>query len=243
MNDFAPPDDEPCQPYKPRSLPRSLIRRVDQLAIDEYGIPGILLMENAGRGCADVIEALGIHGPVVICCGRGNNGADGFVIARHLEARGHDVQVIIACDPEQIRGDAAVQFEIARKANLRMASMPQPFQAEWLQDQIRQADWIVDAVLGTGAQGALRPPLDRTMRILNASSAKKFAVDLPSGLDADTGEPAPDTFRADYTGTFVARKKGFDRPTAQMYLGTVHVLEIGVPGELLRRIFQQAAGG
>ncbi|HJQ81070.1 MAG TPA: NAD(P)H-hydrate epimerase, partial [Lacipirellulaceae bacterium] len=95
-----------------RLLTREQSRELDRRATDEYGIPSIVLMENAGRGCVDVLERLGIDGPVAILCGKGNNAGDGFVIARHLEIRGHECRVILLCPPNELRGDAAANFAI-----------------------------------------------------------------------------------------------------------------------------------
>lgn len=211
-------------------------RRIDELAIREYGMTGLVLMENAGRGCADLLERLGIAGPVVICCGKGNNAGDGFVIARHLELRGHTVKVLLWSDPERLRGDAAANFEILRRAQTPLVVCPTQTNPAWIREQLTGADWIVDALLGTGTTGQPRPPLDIVIDAVNQSSAKKLAVDLPSGLDADRGQPSDHTIRADHTATFVAPKTGFSAPQAQKFLGRVHVLDIGVPRKLLEEI-------
>src|SRR5688572_11185938 len=93
-------------------LSREQVRNVDLRAVEDYKMPSVLLMENAGRGAVDVLEAEGIGGPIVICAGKGNNGGDGFVMARHLENRGRDVRVLVFCDPETLQGDAAINFQI-----------------------------------------------------------------------------------------------------------------------------------
>ena len=103
-------------------LTREQCREIDRRAIEEYGISGLVLMENAGRGCVDVLERLGIDGPVVILCGKGNNAGDGFVIARHLEIRGHDCRVLLLCPPTELRGDAATNFAILQKTNVSRSS-------------------------------------------------------------------------------------------------------------------------
>jgi NAD(P)H-hydrate epimerase len=104
---------------------------------------------------------------------------------------------------------------------------------------LARAEWIVDALLGTGASGQPRPPMDEAIRAMNASPAKRLGVDLPSGLDCDTGIPAEPTIRANHTCTFVAPKLGFDNPQAATYLGQVHVVDIGVP----RRVIADVVGG
>lgn len=209
------------------SLTREQVRSIDRKAIDDYGMSGPVLMENAGRGCADKLCELGIRGTVVIVCGKGNNGGDGFVIARHLDARGYDVRVVLIAESEELRGDAAANYSVLKQAGFPI------FGAECLKEELLSADWIVDALLGTGASGDPRPPLSDAIKQLNASSARKLAVDLPSGLDCDTGVPGNPTFRADHTCTFVAPKVGFANPAAKEYLGTVSVHDIGVPRKLL----------
>jgi NAD(P)H-hydrate epimerase len=208
-------------------LAREQVRSVDRRAIEEYGMSGLVLMENAGRGCADKLCELGIVGRVVIVCGQGNNGGDGFVIARHLDARGYDIRVVLVATTTELRGDAAVNYGVLKRAGFPMADVSD------LSDELAGADWIVDALLGTGATGDPRQPMASAIEKLNASGARKLAIDLPSGLDCDTGIPGTPTFRADHTCTFVAPKVGFANPAAKEFLGTVSVHDIGVPRKLL----------
>lgn len=214
-------------------LSRRESQLVDRRAVEEYGMLGLVLMENAGRGCADQLCALGIRGPVVICCGRGNNAGDGFVIARHLDLRGFAVRVLVWGRPADFRGDAAHNLQILEKSGIPLEYGRDPVDRDRLAESPAGADWLVDALLGTGAQGEPRPPLDVVIDVLNASPGRKMAIDLPSGLDCDTGVPAKHTFRADHTCTFVAPKLGFRAETARPYLGEVHVLDIGVPRKLV----------
>ncbi|MCE5302461.1 MAG: NAD(P)H-hydrate epimerase [Planctomycetaceae bacterium] len=211
-------------------------RRVDELAQADYGFSGLVLMENAGRGLADVLCQLGIAGPVCICCGKGNNAGDGFVLARHLNLRGYAASVGLWADPDELTGDAAANYRILTKTKVSIepfAGLPDA--ARWT-DWLAPAAWIVDALLGTGAHGEPRPPLDAVIDRLNAAAAPKLAVDLPSGLDCDTGRPAWHTVRAVETCTFGASKIGFAEPSAAPYLGRVRVLDIGVPPDLLDRV-------
>ena len=215
-------------------LTRDQCRELDRRAIDEYGISGLVLMENAGRGLVDVLERLGIAGPVVILCGKGNNAGDGFVIARHLEIRGHACKVLLLCPPTELTGDAAANFAILEKTNVPIVETPDELDAHG-----RGADWIVDAMLGTGARGEPRPPFDAAIAWMNAQPAKKLAVDVPSGLDCDTGQPAVHTVRADHTCTFAAMKIGFTQPAARELTGTVHVCDIGTPLRLVEDMVRQ----
>ncbi|MCC7474314.1 MAG: NAD(P)H-hydrate epimerase [Pirellulales bacterium] len=235
---------------EPLALSRRQSREADRLAIERYGFSGLVLMENAGRGCVDVLERLGIGGTVVIVCGKGNNAGDGFVMARHLAIRGYACNVLLASPPEELQGDAATNFAILRHCGIpiasvfeRFAELPEPgatrrggsFVPPTLDSS---AAWIVDALLGTGALGEPRPPFDAVIDWINTHSlaARVLAVDLPSGLDCDTGQPALHTVRADHTCTFGAAKIGFQQPAAKRYLGIVHVCDIGLP----QRLFEAA---
>lgn len=223
----------------PLVFTRQQSRLVDQWAIQELGFSGLVLMENAGRGVADVLCRLCTGGPVAICCGKGNNAGDGFVIARHLNLRGRSVRVLLWANPEELTGDAATNFAILTKTDVAIEVFRQTHDSDRLAKLLADAAWIVDALLGTGARGEPRPPFDAVIDQINASVAPKLAVDLPSGLDCDTGEPSRHTVRAVETCTFVAAKTGFASPAATPYLGRVHVLDIGVPPTLLQRIQQQ----
>jgi NAD(P)H-hydrate epimerase len=223
-------------------LTREQCRDLDRRATSEFGIPSIVLMENAGRGCVDVLERLGIGGPVAILCGKGNNAGDGFVIARHLEIRGYECRVLLLCPPHELSGDAATNFAILQSIGIPIAGLSQqragPSPAPnnlctQLDAHANGAAWLIDAMLGTGARGEPRAPLDTAINWMNAQSCHKLAVDVPSGLDCDTGQPATHTIRADHTCTFAAMKVGFTQPGADEFTGTVHVCDIGVPPRLL----------
>ena len=216
-------------------------REVDRRAVEEYGLNSLVLMENAGRGCVDVLERLGVRGPVVVLCGKGNNGGDGFVIARHLELRGYPVRVLLFADPAELRGDAAANWCILERGGTPLETHGKSCDAVRIEAVLAGADWIVDALLGTGATGEPRPPLDLVIRLANQAAARRLAVDLPSGLDADTGVAAANTLRATHTCTFVARKRGFDRPQAAEWLGAVQVCDIGAPAKLVRETLAAAA--
>jgi NAD(P)H-hydrate epimerase len=208
-------------------------RRLDELAISRLGFPGILLMENAGRGVADLVCRQGLAGPVVVCCGKGNNGGDGFVAARHLALRGYSVRTLHFAPPESLAGDASVNLAIALQCGLRPQSCDGYNWEPALEDALRGAGCIVDALLGTGARGEPAAPLDSIIDRLNAQGIPIVAVDLPSGLDCDTGAAAAHTIRAVYTCTLAASKVGFSAPGARHWTGEVHVTDIGVPVDVL----------
>jgi len=220
----------------PRFIRREESRQIDRRAIEDYGLCGLVLMENAGRGVADRLERLGISGPVVLCCGKGNNAGDGFVIARHLDLRGHAVRVLVWAEAEELTGDAGVNFHVLQKMGVPRTLFGKGHDPAQLDAALAGAGWIVDALLGTGARGDPRPPLDAVIDQLNASPAPKLAVDLPSGLDCDTGQAAAHTIRAAHTCTFIAPKIGFRAPGADRYTGQVHVLDIGAPRQLIEEV-------
>ncbi len=220
------------------TLDRQRCREVDRRAIEEYGISGLVLMENAGRGVADKLCELGVAGPVVVCCGKGNNAGDGFVIARHLDLRGLDVRVLLFADPVELAGDARTNFQILAKTDVPIEVMAGRFDSARLAARAAGAAWIVDALLGTGAKGEPRSPLAEVIDWLNDQPAQCLAVDLPSGLDCDTGVAARHTIRADHTCSFVAAKPGFYAAGADQYTGTVHVLDIGAPRKLVDELLE-----
>ena len=209
-------------------LTRAQVRAFDKHAIEHLGIPSVVLMENAGRGVAQVLHVLGIRGPVVIACGKGNNGGDGLVIARHLANAGCDVSVLLFARPSELSPDAAIQWNVVQKMRLPAQIALQPLDEMTLATSFAKAEWIVDALFGTGLTGPVRSPFDRIITLINGSPARVLAVDIPSGLDADTGEPLGPTIRAEHTVTFVAPKLGFRNPAAAAFTGQVHVADIGV---------------
>jgi NAD(P)H-hydrate epimerase len=213
-------------------LTRTQVRDFDRRAIEEYGVPGVVLMENAGRGAADVLLRLGTGGAVVICAGKGNNGGDGFVIARHLDNAGAAVRVLLFARSEELTGDAATNFNIISRSHLSI-SVCVPYDDAAVRGELAGAAWVVDALFGTGLSGAVRPPFDHIIAAINGSGRPVLAVDIPSGLDCDTGLPLGATVRATHTVTFVAEKVGFAQPAARPWLGEVTVVDIGAPRMLL----------
>jgi NAD(P)H-hydrate epimerase len=222
------------------TLNRRQSQEVDRRAVAEYGMTGLVLMENAGRGTVDFLCGQGVAGPVAICCGRGNNGGDGFVIARHLDLRGHTVRVGLWCDPASLQGDAAANYAILSRSDVPIEVFGAQHDPTRLAKLLGGAAWIVDALLGTGSKGDPRPPLDQVIDAINAHRAPKLAVDLPSGLDCDTGVASRHTIRAAHTCTFVAQKPGFLKPGADAYTGRVHVLDIGAPRKLIEECLAKA---
>jgi NAD(P)H-hydrate epimerase len=223
---------------RPGTLTRAQVRDLDRRAIEEFGLPGVVLMENAGRGAAELVRRLWPgDGPVAVACGRGNNGGDGFVIARHLEFGGRSVRILLAAEPSALGGDAALMFAVVTRAGIPVVPLAAADAAAW-RDHLAGATVVVDALLGTGATGAARGGIATAIDAIAAWRAaapagRILAVDLPSGLDCDTGATPGACVRADATATFVARKAGFDAPESAAFTGPVHVLGIGAPRALL----------
>lgn len=209
--------------------------------MEEFGLPGIVLMENAGRGAAELLAPLAGSGPVLVAAGPGNNGGDGFVIARHLDRRGIAVRVALWADPDRLTGDAATNFAVARRCRVPIEIFGGQHDEARLAGLLQGAAWVVDALLGTGAQGDPRPPFAAAIEQLNAFAAPILAVDVPSGLDCDTGGAGRPTIRAARTCTFVAAKPGFAAPGAADYTGIVTVHDIGAPRVLVAEVMARAA--
>jgi len=220
------------------TLTREQVRRVDDLAIHRYGISGLVLMENAGRNAAAIIgRAYGPAGRAVIFCGTGNNGGDGCVIARHLHNAGWPVRVVLAGDMSRMTPDASANYRIIEAMGLAPLVAVDATTQQAAASSVTPQEIAVDALLGTGFSGEVRSPLAELIHAINAASKRAVvAVDLPSGLDCDTGMPGRATIRADLTITFVARKRGFDSLEAVPYLGRVEVVDIGAPRELIAEI-------
>src|SRR5207248_2002621 len=136
-----------AKPMTIRPLTRAEVREIDRRAIDEFGMSGLVLTENAGRGCVDVLYQLGCRGPVVVVCGKGNNAGDGFVIARHLDLRGVQVQVVLVASPDELRGDAATNYKVIQQGGLPIVDLSRQFTAAALDRELARSDWIIDALL------------------------------------------------------------------------------------------------
>lgn len=223
------------------------IRELDVLAIEHVGIPGLLLMENAGRTVAEFVYRL-LANPaaarVVVLAGVGNNGGDGFVVARHLDNAGVAVSTVLGGPPERLRGDAATNYRILQRLECRVLSAAADAAGAPEEDgevvapqvcsALEQAHVIVDALLGTGAAGPPRGTPAGLIRAANAvNGAQRVAIDIPSGLSAEDGVVHDPCFRADATITLAAGKLGFDRPAAQTVLGRVVVADVGIPRRLV----------
>ncbi len=219
-----------------RVLDAEAMREVDRRAIEELGIPALVLMENAALG---VVEALAERFPkaerVAIFCGPGNNGGDGLAIARQLATRGYDVEAVVVAGGRELTGDAGVQLDICRNLGLALHhAVPEEGLAALLAIGER-ADLVVDALFGTGLSRPVGPPFDAVIRAMNASGRPILAVDLPSGMDCDTGEALGVAIQATVTATMAAPKRGFFTAAGRWRVGRVCIVDIGVPWAWGRR--------
>lgn len=225
-----------------RPLSRDEVRSIDARCRDEFAIPTLLLMENAGRGAAAWLKARLESSPagatadrpvVTIACGPGNNGGDGAVVTRHLDAWGIEARVAWFAPRDRLRGDAATQRAIVDRCPIDAVEVGESAPAGAIDQLWRDADWLVDGLLGTGLARPVDGLLARAIASMNRSGRPILALDLPSGLDADSGRPLGDAIRADATATFVAPKLGFGRMGADGYTGQVVVVDIGAPAAVL----------
>ncbi|MDD5064270.1 MAG: NAD(P)H-hydrate epimerase [Phycisphaerae bacterium] len=212
---------------------RDEARAFDAWAINTLGIPGAVLMENAGRSCAELIKdkLAGVANPkVCIFCGTGNNGGDGYVIARHLLNSGFEVTVVICGDRGKIKGDAKINLDILEKLgqSIEQLNLDDGDISGRIKGFAASADMLVDAIFGTGLTGQLSDEYKQLIESINAQHCPILAVDIPSGLDCDTGESLGAAIRASFTVTFVAVKKGFTAAKANAYTGEIFVASIGV---------------
>jgi NAD(P)H-hydrate epimerase len=214
-----------------KALSRDQIRNLDRIAVERFGIPGMVLMENAGRGAVEVLLRRLLPRPedrIAVLAGRGNNGGDGFVMARHLVNRGFRAEILLLGRRTDFRGetDAGRNFSITEKMEIPIQELPA---MDDLPRLLSRADFVVDALLGTGLSGPVRGAYAEAIEALNLAPAPAFAVDVPSGLDADAGRPLGVAVRARATATFAAMKTGLLEEFAREYTGPVEVVDIGAP--------------
>jgi len=214
------------------------IRSLDHAAIHEYGIPSIVLMENAGVRTVDFIQEwykkciLKQH--ITIVCGRGNNGGDGLVIARHLLNKGYRVNVFLIADEGSLKGDPLINFNILAKMETEVRFTGLGEVPDTFADSLSHADFLIDAIFGIGLDRKVDEPYANYVKLMNASGRPILAVDSPSGLNCDTGEVMGICVKAVNTVTMIAPKKGFYCGEGPSHTGNVHVVDISIPRELLR---------
>ncbi len=219
-------------------LSRAQIRAFDAHAKTQCGIPSLLLMENAGRGATDVlVDELYSGDPrgarTVIVCGAGDNGGDGLVIARHLLVRGGRPVVFFAGDPQTVSTDARANLDAWRGIGGEVQWLPPDEPLSPLSQAAARGEIVVDAFFGTGLSRPIEGWQADVVHAMNASSGPRFAVDLPSGLDPDTGATLGVAVEAKVTATFAHYKLGLLTPSGASLAGLVRVVDIGVPGSIV----------
>lgn len=207
------------------------MREFDRLAVEEFGIPSIVLMENAGRHVADAVRTLlcDSTGRVAIIAGKGNNGGDSFVAARHLRDEGVRVSVLLLCNPADVKGDARINLDILLRTGTSITPVKSP---DDLRLHFLESDLLVDAIFGTGLRGDITGLTAEVIELMNSSHRPIVSVDLPSGLDADTGKVWGTCIDASQTVTFALPKLGLVTYPGASKVGELIVGEIGIPHEL-----------
>ena len=208
------------------------MRALDSYAIDEVGIPGMVLMENAGRGVVDAIEDYYGDGEplhVAIFCGKGNNGGDGFVVGRHLEQRDHTVVIYLLARLDDLKGDAAANARIAKTIGLDIREVPDSESVADVDFDPRDFDLVVDAIFGTGLSSPVGGHYLPAIDLINSSGLPVVAVDVPSGVNSDSGALIGPAVEADVTVTFAYPKIAHVMPPAELLTGDVVIADISIP--------------
>ncbi|HAV40792.1 MAG TPA: bifunctional ADP-dependent NAD(P)H-hydrate dehydratase/NAD(P)H-hydrate epimerase [Acidobacteria bacterium] len=219
-------------------LTASQMREIDRQAIENLGIPGLVLMENAGREVASLLSnelKIGPGCPVLVIAGKGNNGGDGLVAARHLFNYGVDCEVLLVSREEEVKGDALVNLQIAKKTGIKIKAVPTPALWRRYRPLLKEAPVVIDALFGTGLSSPLSGLYAQVINDLNNSGDLIVAVDIPSGLSADSFELIGPAVKADFTVTMAAPKIAHIFPPAEDYTGELYVADISVPPFLFNR--------
>jgi NAD(P)H-hydrate epimerase len=222
-----------------RVLNASQMREADRRTIEEIGIPSLVLMENAGRQVVAAIEAVHTdlsERQVAVLCGRGNNGGDGFVAARTLLQRGVDVSVFLIGSVSEVRGDARVNLEILGRLGVAVVEIADSQSWELHFSEVSDCTLIIDAVFGTGLRAPLSGLMETVVADVNGSGIPVVAIDLPSGLAADSHEPIGDSIEAGMTVTLAAPKLSLVLPPAETRAGDIVIADIGIPNAVIQSL-------
>ncbi|MRG85878.1 NAD(P)H-hydrate dehydratase [Salinibacillus xinjiangensis] len=213
------------------------IQQMDQYTINELGMPGTVLMESAGSRVVEEILPLLItyEEKVVVLAGSGNNGGDGFVIARRLIDAGVDVLLCLLVSPEKLKGDAKVHFDVYINRELPIFYLDE-HNLEALFQKIHHADIIIDAMLGTGVKGTVRKPMSQVIYKVNSLNKMVVSVDIPSGVNSDDGKVEGEAIKATQTITFVFPKKGFFLQDGPKHIGEWKAVDISVPPSIVSKL-------
>jgi NAD(P)H-hydrate epimerase len=233
--------EQPMRVIMHRVLSREQIRSFDRVAIDTCQVPSVVLMENAGRGAFEVVRTLlEDNDHVLVVCGSGNNGGDGFVVARHLLTAGYSVSVCLMSDPEKLRGDARLNHDAFVGLGGHVVLLEDEAATVVLETELLRADLVVDALFGTGLDREIGGRYAEAIDRINATAATRVALDLPSGLDANKGTVLGTVVVADATITFGALKLGLLTPMGARLAGEIHVASLGVPSSIVEQVGHEA---
>lgn len=214
------------------------MRTVDRVTVDEIGIPAAVLMERAGlEASRDIVELFPESDRVAVVCGSGNNGGDGFVVARHLAAAGRSVSVLLVEGESKLRREPKVFLEVLRRLDVPIQRVNVTAWRRALED----VDLVVDAMLGTGASGAPKPPYEAAIRAIAGSLLPVVSLDMPSGVDASDGTVAGSAIDADLTITFHGPKLGLAVAPGRFHAGRVRAVDIGIPAQVAEPVGQVLA--
>ena len=222
-----------------RILNTQQMREADRQTIDDVGIPSIVLMENAGRQAVAAMEAAFedlATSKVGVLCGRGNNGGDGFVVARTLAQRGIEATVFLLGSVGEVRGDARINLEILGHLGLTVVEVADSQAWELHFSELSDCTLIVDAIFGTGLNAPVSGFIESVVTDVNASGIPVVAIDLPSGLSADSPEPIGPSIEANLTITLAAPKLPLVLPPAETRAGDIVIADIGIPAEVLEAV-------
>ncbi len=221
-----------------RVVTNAEMKKIDGLAIRQMGIPGPVLMENAGRGCVDVLQKyFDLPGlKVLVVCGKGNNGGDGFVMTRHLLNRHACVKTVLLGRERELKGDALRNYRLMKNANCEVISASRIAQLRNLSREFHP-DVIVDAVFGTGFTGIPQGIFGQAIEFMNESEAFILSVDIPSGINGNDGQCTNTCVIADATATMCLPKRGHYLFPGRAFCGELHVIDIGVPYSLINAGF------
>ncbi|PLS08535.1 NAD(P)H-hydrate dehydratase [Neobacillus cucumis] len=215
------------------------MQKMDQYTMDKLGLPGIVLMENAGaKVVEEMLKDLPCERPrILVLAGGGNNGGDGFVVARRLCDLGYDLQLCLLVPPEKMKGDAKIHFDVYRNRQLPILFLHEST-LEKVQSEIQLADVIVDALLGTGISGPLREPFGDIISMVNEYAGEKLivSVDIPSGVSGDSGKVEKTAVKATKTVTFVFPKSGFFLQDGPKFVGNWKAVDISVPPSIVEEL-------
>ncbi|RKD33467.1 NAD(P)H-hydrate epimerase [Thermohalobacter berrensis] len=208
------------------------MRSIDKYCIENIGIPGIVLMENAAL---KVVENIDKYDSFTIVAGTGNNGGDGLAIARHLIVKNKKANIYLIGTPEKMSKDCKINYNILLNMNVKINTINQGEDLKSLKESVSTKQVTVDSIFGTGLSGEVRGIYSDVISIINKYSSYTVSVDIPSGLECDTGKVLGISVKADKTVTFQLNKKGFLNPESKKYTGKVKVESIGIPNFVVEK--------